>query len=295
MVSSLTSAAEIRRELRSAHLRLLECGTQTRVDLPRCRQDTAQVLFLVRGKMGCSCPHARYSPMRGVYHPSGVEHTTHLDKGVAVILTLDAHWLQRLRGHAPPPSRTLVLEPETRWISTRLIHEFRQLRPASLLVIDGLVAQLVASAARTAAVESRTPPWWTPLLERLHADFGDNLAVQSLAAEFRLHPDHLTRVFRRRTGRSLVDYLCDLRVAFLENWLIRSDEPLVELALAAGFSDQSHCNREFKRRTGLTPAAYRRHHRLEIGGEALPGTPPGALEPPAEAREPGASRSVSNT
>lgn len=284
---------EIRRELRSAHLRFLECATTTRVDLSRHRHDTAQVLFLVRGKMGCSCPQTRYVPLRGVYHPPGVEHRVHLDRAVVVILTLDADWLQRLRGHAPPPARTLVLELDTRWISTRLVNELRQLRPASLLVIEGLVAQLLASAARTSAAKSKSPPWLAPLLERLHADFGCNLSVHSLAAEFRLHPDHLTRVFRRRTGRSVGDYLFGLRVAFLEDWLKRSAEPLVELALAAGFADQSHCNREFKRRTGLTPAAYRRLHRPDVAGEAAPGS--AALEAPAETREPWASRSVSNT
>ena len=36
-----------------------------------------------------------------------------------------------------------------------------------------------------------------------------------------------------------------------------SDAPLIEIAAAAGFYDQSHFSRTFKRLTGLTPAEYR--------------------------------------
>jgi len=36
-----------------------------------------------------------------------------------------------------------------------------------------------------------------------------------------------------------------------------SDAPLVEIALSAGFSEQSHFSRTFKRLTGLTPSEYR--------------------------------------
>lgn len=45
--------------------------------------------------------------------------------------------------------------------------------------------------------------------------------------------------------------------------LARSQEPLARIALAAGFTDQSHFTRCVRQRTGLTPAAFR--NRLGLG------------------------------
>jgi AraC-like DNA-binding protein len=40
--------------------------------------------------------------------------------------------------------------------------------------------------------------------------------------------------------------------------MLKSNQPLVEIALAAGFADQPHFTRSFKRITGLTPTDFRR-------------------------------------
>ena len=40
-------------------------------------------------------------------------------------------------------------------------------------------------------------------------------------------------------------------------WLVRTDTPLAEVGFVCGYADQPHFTREFGRRVGLTPAAYR--------------------------------------
>jgi AraC family transcriptional regulator len=56
------------------------------------------------------------------------------------------------------------------------------------------------------------------------------------------------------------EYLRRLRVEYTGRELSGSNRPLVDIGLDAGFSDQSHFTRTFKRVTGLTPAAYRSLH-----------------------------------
>ena len=71
------------------------------------------------------------------------------------------------------------------------------------------------------------------------------------------HPVHLVAVFRRYMHCTPCDFLRRLRVEFAAGQLLRTRMPLVEIALQAGFTHQSHFCRVFKTITGMTPSAYR--------------------------------------
>jgi AraC family transcriptional regulator len=78
-----------------------------------------------------------------------------------------------------------------------------------------------------------------------------------LASAVGVHPVHLARSFREAHGASVGEYLRRLRVEFAQREVLRTDAPLSEIALSAGFCDQSHFGRTFKRHTGVTPAQAR--------------------------------------
>jgi AraC family transcriptional regulator len=48
-----------------------------------------------------------------------------------------------------------------------------------------------------------------------------------------------------------------LRIEYACNELATTESPIVDIALSAGFCDQSHFTRTFKRLTGLVPSQYR--------------------------------------
>ncbi|MBA4183537.1 MAG: helix-turn-helix transcriptional regulator, partial [Acidobacteria bacterium] len=72
-----------------------------------------------------------------------------------------------------------------------------------------------------------------------------------------IHPVHLARTFRRSYGYTIAEYVRRLRVDFACSALASSNESLAEIAVNAGFSDQSRFSKTFKRLTNLTPAEYR--------------------------------------
>lgn len=100
------------------------------------------------------------------------------------------------------------------------------------------------------------PSWVVALLDRLDNEVTDP-TVTELAAEFRLSPGYLTRVCAAQTGLTPHQLRMQYRLRRAQNYLAEG-ATVADAAYQAGFFDQSHLNRVFRRAVGPTPVAYRR-------------------------------------
>jgi AraC-like DNA-binding protein len=89
------------------------------------------------------------------------------------------------------------------------------------------------------------------LLERLDRP----LALTQLAQTLHVSPFHLTRVFHERTGRTLTQYLHDLRLRAAVDRL--DDEPLTSIAADLGYASPSHFTDRFRAAFGVPPSQLR--------------------------------------
>jgi AraC family transcriptional regulator len=145
-------------------------------------------------------------------------------------------------------------------MARRLALEIRTGDDAAPLAMEGLALELMAMAARgesRGATDTRPPRWLRRTQDLIHARFTDRLRMTELAEVAAVHPDHLARSFRRHFGQSIAEYLRGLRLDWAAQALRETDDPVPAIAHRAGFADQSHFTREFRRRTGVTPARFR--------------------------------------
>jgi len=96
------------------------------------------------------------------------------------------------------------------------------------------------------------------VLSVINREFMEPIDFRRLAAEVNLHQHYLISLFKAITGIPPHQYQIALRVE-LGRSLLDSDQPLSRVACMAGFADQSHFNRHFKRVYGLTPGMFREH------------------------------------
>ena len=92
--------------------------------------------------------------------------------------------------------------------------------------------------------------------QRLDDDPASPAALEELARDAGLSRFQLIRAFLRHTGLTPHAYLMQRR-ALLSRSLLATGLAPAEVAAACGYVDQSHMHREFRRRFGLTPGAYR--------------------------------------
>jgi AraC-like DNA-binding protein len=93
--------------------------------------------------------------------------------------------------------------------------------------------------------------------ELLDARVAEGLSLTEAAELFDVHPTHVVRAFTRRHGLPPHRYLTGRRID-LARRLLLAGLPAAEVATAAGFADQSHLTRHFRRMLGTTPVAYAR-------------------------------------
>jgi AraC family transcriptional regulator len=141
----------------------------------------------------------------------------------------------------------------------KVYREFLEQDCASSLAIEGLTLEMLAEVSRRPlhASDRKPPRWLLTAEELLRAGFSEQVTITELAAKVGVHPVHLAREFRRFHQCTIGEFVRCLRIERACRQLRDSNESLAAIACGAGFSDQSHFSRTFKRLIGMTPSAYR--------------------------------------
>ncbi len=102
------------------------------------------------------------------------------------------------------------------------------------------------------------PDWYMWVLDYLHDNFARQISLSQLAAIGGVHRDHLSRTFRQKTGHTVGRYLRLLRAESAWRQVVSTETGLSEIAINAGFADQSHLSRTFQSSFGTTPSKCRK-------------------------------------
>jgi AraC-like DNA-binding protein len=88
--------------------------------------------------------------------------------------------------------------------------------------------------------------------------FGEPLSLRDVARSVGLTAGHLTTVIRRRTGRTVVDWITERRMVHARRLLTGTDLPVGEIARRVGMPDPGYFTRVFRHNNGVAPREWRR-------------------------------------
>jgi AraC-like DNA-binding protein len=95
------------------------------------------------------------------------------------------------------------------------------------------------------------------ICEYIESHLDQKIGLEALATMAGLSTHHFARAFHQTVGIPPHSYLLSRRLDRAERMLLQTQLPLSEIAVATGFSDQSHLARHFRRRTGMSPRLAR--------------------------------------
>lgn len=238
------------------------------IKLPRHSHTRACFSVVLEG--GLSETYGRRSlewrPLSVGFNPPDEEHSNFVHNAGArfLIVEISAEWLRRVSEYSKALTQSFILQSrQLRYLGLRLYTEARQIDSVSQLAIEGLLLEIVAETSRLDVKRKpdRCSPWLEQAREVIHAHFADSLSITAIAQTVGVHPVHLSRVFKIHHRCTIGDYIRQLRIDFVCRELSTTSTSLSEIAQQAGFFDQAHLSRTFKRLTNMTPAQYRRLRR----------------------------------
>lgn len=102
-------------------------------------------------------------------------------------------------------------------------------------------------------IESRLDPVFAYIAEH----FSEPVSLSDAAMQIHVAPESLSRLFKKTTGITFIQYLTDIRLNNAVSELLNTQLPVSEIALNSGFSTASQFNRIFKQKYSASPGEYR--------------------------------------
>ncbi|HYZ67005.1 MAG TPA: AraC family transcriptional regulator [Mycobacterium sp.] len=123
----------------------------------------------------------------------------------------------------------------------------------SLLLID--VARLAGDVVGD--LRRSGEPLLAEVFTVIDRHLGQLLSLRDVARELGMTPGHLTTVVRRRTGRTVQEWIIERRMAEARNLLSDTELSVAEIARRVGISDPGYFSRQFRRTHGASPREWR--------------------------------------
>lgn len=125
------------------------------------------------------------------------------------------------------------------------------------MVANGILAEIFGICLRAGSGYSDKSKL-NDVLNYLHASYNSRETNAEIAAKFGYHPNYLSTLFVKITGKTMHQYLLSLRVSHAAELLNTTNASITQVATMCGFENSSRFSAIFKKEFGKTPLQYRK-------------------------------------
>lgn len=157
----------------------------------------------------------------------------------------------------------LPMQDEFGTLFTEMLHEYNEGKSGAQEVLKHYLSVLCIKIFRRYATQNEQkqkndePDYAQLVIEYLENNSFENFNINEIAKKVFLSPHYFQTLFKKKTGKSLINFLHETRIDKAKKLLETSDMPISAVVLSVGYNDTKFFYNVFKRYTGLTPGAYR--------------------------------------
>lgn len=121
-------------------------------------------------------------------------------------------------------------------------------------------ARTLASSSFAKVAESSESRRVRKVEAYIRAHYAEELRLEQLSKMVVMSPSAFSRFFKQRTGKTLAEFIVDIRLGHAARMLIDTITPVSEVAYICGFNTLSNFNRLFRNRKGCSPSEFRERY-----------------------------------
>jgi AraC-like DNA-binding protein len=137
---------------------------------------------------------------------------------------------------------------------------YREAVSAHLVLLLVAVSRLAADVVGD--LRENAEPLLAEVFDVIERRYPEPLSLRQVAAAVSISPGHLTSTVRRRTGRTVQDWITERRMVQARRLLAGTDLPVGDIGRRVGFTDAGYFARTFGKRHGMSPTSWRRFNHL---------------------------------
>ena len=94
-------------------------------------------------------------------------------------------------------------------------------------------------------------------IQYVEVHYGGRITLKDMSEELHLSPNYLCELFKRHTGKNLMEYVTEYRMMKARNYLNHVEYKVSDVAEMVGYKEAKYFSSTFKKMYGMTPLEYR--------------------------------------
>ena len=231
-----------------------------------------EILYFTKGEGVISCNLREYNVKKGdIVFFNGKELHTGCISGYDTVyycIHVNTEFFHNLIGNEYVVFRNIIEDNKCAELLNTVIEETAKYGFESLIAIKKMMYEFFALVGKLHVTsilseedykkKFKRLDTFNSVVEYLDRHFDEDMSVHALANRFFMSPSYFAHFFRNNAGRSVIEYVNEIRISHAKLFLEKEDMTIGEIACRVGFNDINYFSRKFKAVTGITPSEYKR-------------------------------------
>ena len=101
-------------------------------------------------------------------------------------------------------------------------------------------------------------------IQYIAVHYGGRITLKDMAEELHLSPNYLCELFKRHTGKNLMEYVTEYRMQKAKSYLNHVEYKVADVAEMVGYKEAKYFSSAFKKEYGITPLEYRNRRQSHL-------------------------------